>query len=71
MFFSLQLSAIVLGRGILHLIRSEWLLKLKLLGLPKWEKISQQLNAKKWVIIGLFFFIFIYSMQLTENKCSI
>ena len=26
---------------------------------------------KKWAIPGLFFFIVVFSIQLTENKCSI
>ena len=26
---------------------------------------------KKWAIPGLFFFIFVFSLQLTVNKCSI
>ena len=28
-------------------------------------------NLKKWAIPGLFFFIFVFSIQLTVNKCSI
>ena len=26
---------------------------------------------KEWAIPGLFFFIFVFSLQLTVNKCSI
>ena len=43
-----------------HLLRSLYL-----------DIFAQDVSFQKWAIPGLFFFIFVVSIQLTVNKCSI